>query len=164
MPLPSCPWSLAPHVHTEVRAEMLLDSMATAESQPAAIPVTWDKPAILTGFELSVIVPLPSWPDPLTPQAHTVPSDRRARLDMTPAATWVIPVRPVTWPGTTWMAVLASPSWPYRLAPQAQTVPSDRTARLWSYPAATCTTSWPAPMSADRGLLLPVVSPSPSWP
>ena len=49
VPSPSCPSSLAPHVHTEVTAEMPLFSVASDESQPAEMPVTWDRPAILTG-------------------------------------------------------------------------------------------------------------------
>src|ERR1700749_718016 len=80
VPSPSCPRSLPPQVHTEVTAEMPLARVAMDASQPAAILVTPDKPATLTGTGLLAVVPLPSWPRRLSPQAHTVPSDRRATL------------------------------------------------------------------------------------
>src|SRR5690348_13287145 len=95
VPSPSCPESLPPQAPTEA----LPATTATAESQPAAMAVTWDTPVILTGTALLAVPPLPSWPTLLEPQAHTVPSDRSARLWSQPPATLLTPVRPVTWTG-----------------------------------------------------------------
>ena len=47
---------------------------------PAAILLTPLRPLTATGRSESVFVPLPSWPDPLRPQAMIVPSESRARL------------------------------------------------------------------------------------
>ena len=69
---------------------------ATAESKPAAIAVTRDTPVIWTGTALLAVLPLPSWPTLLTPQAHTVPSERSARLNAHPAAILTTPASPVT--------------------------------------------------------------------
>ena len=57
-----------------------LVSAAIAESLPAAIWVTRDSPVTWTGTSLLVVVPLPSSPRPLSPKAHTLPSEVRARL------------------------------------------------------------------------------------
>src|SRR5690348_2609293 len=54
---------------------------------PAATCVALARPVTCTGPEGSVVVPLPSWPEPLNPQAQTVPSDRRATPWPLPAAT-----------------------------------------------------------------------------
>jgi len=53
----------------------------------------------LTGTELETVVPLPSSPYRLSPQAHTVPFERSARLKPAPAEILVTPVSPVTWTG-----------------------------------------------------------------
>ena len=58
VPSPSCPESLPPHAHTEV--PRCRD--AAAESKPAAMLVTWDRPVIWTGTALLAVPPLPSWP------------------------------------------------------------------------------------------------------
>ena len=79
VPSPSCPSSLPPQAHTEVIAEMPLFSVASEASQPAEIPVTRARPAILTGTGLSAVPPLPSWPSWPWPQANTMPSERSAR-------------------------------------------------------------------------------------
>ena len=52
VPSPGCPWSLLPQVHTEVTTEMPLVAVATEESQPAEMLVTWDRPATLAGTAL----------------------------------------------------------------------------------------------------------------
>ena len=62
--------------------------------------VTWDRPVILTGTALLAVLPLPSWPT-LSPQAHTVPSERSARLNPHPAAILVTPASPLTGAGVT---------------------------------------------------------------
>jgi hypothetical protein len=80
----------------------------------------------------SVVVPLPSWPDPLEPQASAVPFDFSASTWKSPAESWVIPLpEPIVFTGrVTGVLDRALPSWPARLSPQAHTVPSDRRARL----------------------------------
>ena len=112
---------------------------ARAKSRPAEILVTRFSTATRAGTSSPLlVVPRPSWPRSFRPQAHTVPSDRRARLNSSPAATWVMtPLRPLTWTGVDRSVVVPSPSAPCSLIPQAVTVPSDRTARLWVLPAAT---------------------------
>src|SRR5437879_1619838 len=58
-------------------------------------PDTW------TGTGLSsVIVPLPSSPEKLEPQAHTVAPDFKARPLANPAAMATTPLSPGTWTGT----------------------------------------------------------------
>src|SRR6266700_3735663 len=214
VPSPSCPRLLPPQAHTEVSAVLPRGRVAREKSKPAEMLVTWDRPETWIGIRLFAVVPLPSWPDwlspqahtvpsersarpksapaailvtpvspvtwtgvswcwlivplpispcPLPPQAHTVPSDRRARLKSWPAATWVIPVSPATWTGVLRLVVVPSPTSPEKLKPQAQTVPPDRMARPCSNPAETCTTSPPSPlMSPYRDW--PVVVPLPSSP
>src|SRR5947209_8221572 len=122
VPSPSCPELLPPHVHTEASTVMPLVWVATAASKPAAMPAAWVKPVTLAGTELETVVPLPSWPCLLSPQAHTVPSERRARPKPPPAEILVTPVSPVTWTGTRSTVV--------PLLPHVHTVPSDRRARL----------------------------------
>jgi hypothetical protein len=75
---PSSP-TLLPQVHTEVTAEMPLIRVATEANQPAEMPVTWVRPATLTGTGLSAVLPLPSWPSWPWPQANAMPSERSAR-------------------------------------------------------------------------------------
>ena len=57
---PSSPALLLPQVHTEVTAEMPSIRVATEANQPAEMPVTWVRPATLTGTGLSAVLPLPS--------------------------------------------------------------------------------------------------------
>ena len=101
VPSPSCPRSLPPQVHTEVIAEMPLARVAMDASKPAEIPVTPDKPATLTGSGLLAVVPLPSWPRRLSPQARTVPSDRSASTKLPPAEILVTRASPRTRAGVT---------------------------------------------------------------
>src|SRR2546423_109322 len=71
-PLP--PFPQARTVPSELRA--------TENPRPAEIAVTPDplpRPDTWTGLSLCVVVPSPSWPFPLGPQASTVPSDLTAR-------------------------------------------------------------------------------------
>jgi hypothetical protein len=70
---------------------------ARLNPHPAAILLTPASPLTGAGVTSSaLIVPRPSWPAPLAPQAHTVPSERSARLWVQPPAAYVTPVRPVT--------------------------------------------------------------------
>src|SRR5437763_12665411 len=91
VPSPSCPESLPPQAHTEAPPA----TIATAESKPAAMLVTWDRAVILTGTALLAVLPLPSWPTLSSPQAHTVPSERSARLNPHPAEILVTPASPL---------------------------------------------------------------------
>src|SRR5690242_11157910 len=52
---------------------------------PAATCVALARPVTCTGLERSVMVPLPSWPDPLEPQASTLPFDFSASTWKPPA-------------------------------------------------------------------------------
>src|SRR6266704_3341704 len=161
VPSPSCPELLPPHAKTEVVVPP--GRVAREESAPAEMAVTWDKPATLTGTELLTVVPLPSWPSWLAPQARTVPSERSARLKRKPAETLVTPVSPATWTGVSWAGLIVPlPTWPVSLRPQAHTVPSDRRARLWLAPADT----WMTPVSpvTRTGVYRSVSLPSPSSP
>jgi len=49
----------------------------------------------------SIVVPLPSWPRRLSPQARTVPSESSARAKLPPAEILVTPASPVTLTGVT---------------------------------------------------------------
>ena len=129
---------------------MTLPSLSTAklEVEPAAIAVTSLSPLTATGTALFVVLPSPSWPALLLPQATTVPSLRRARLWSRPAAIAVAPLRngpdghvpsvPTahTGTGTLLLVVVPSPSSPEKFWPQAMTVPSSSRARLWLPPPA----------------------------
>src|SRR5919199_86150 len=117
-----------------------------------------------------VLVPLPSWPHWLEPQAHTVPSSFSARPWEPPAAMPSTPPgRPLTCTGVLLEAISSSPSWPLILCswplvlePQAQTVPSFFRARLYELPPAMAST--PSRPSTCTGVLLEVIVPLPSWP
>jgi hypothetical protein len=85
----------------EVTAEMALASVARAESEPAEMPVTWVRPAILTGTGLSAVAPFPSWPNWPAPQANTMPSERRARPNLRPAEILVMRFSTATRAGAT---------------------------------------------------------------
>src|ERR1039458_761761 len=78
LPLPSSPAELSPHAQTfpsEVNARLWLE--------PAAMATTWPlKPMTSltgTGTLLSVVLPLPSPPSALYPQAQTLPSPLNAK-------------------------------------------------------------------------------------
>src|ERR687886_659642 len=85
----------------------------------------------------SVVLPSPSWPNWLEPQAHTVPSLFSAKLYLRPLATASTLPRLLTRTGVLLLVISSSPSWPLILCswplvlePQAQTVPSFFRARL----------------------------------
>src|SRR5262245_29060653 len=94
VPSPSCPEALPPHAHTDVIAVIPLVRVARDASNPAEMLVTWDRPVTWTGISLLAVVPSPSWPEALPPQAQTVPSERSARLNMPPAEILVTPLSP----------------------------------------------------------------------
>src|SRR5205809_288518 len=96
-----------------------------------------------SGRDRPVLVPSPSWPCELSPQANTAPPywDRRtASPKLEPAAIPTTPVRKLTRTGVRRLVVVLSPSWPLSLAPQAQTEPSPLSARLNEPLAAIATT------------------------
>src|SRR5215471_15907633 len=118
---------------------------------------------ISSGVFLPVVVPSPSWPQELPPQAQTrsaVPA--MASADAPPLATWVTPVNPGTGAGlATFVPVAPLPSWPRLFRPQLNNVPSERTAKLG--PAAT-TCVIPVRPGTCTGRDRSVVLPSPSDP
>ena len=82
----------------------------------AAIPTTPDTPPTGTAKTLSPIAPLPTWLEVFSPQAHTVPSARRASPCKAPADTVLTPPRaPVelrTWVGKGSTPSTPLPNWP----------------------------------------------------
>src|SRR5437773_1505527 len=68
------------------------------------------------------MVPFPSWPELLLPQAHTVPSLLSPRLWLPPVASALTPGRPRARIGAVALVVAPFPSWPLLSSPQAQAV------------------------------------------
>ena len=97
-----------------------------AESFASATCVALVRPVTCTAPAGSVVVPLPSWPDRLEPQASTVPFDFSASTWRSPAESWVIPLpAPIVFTGrVTGVLDRALPSSPALSSPQAHTVPS----------------------------------------
>src|SRR5450759_2655880 len=118
-----------------------------------------------TGVLLLVVVPLPSWPYVLQPQASTWPVEVSARLWLVPPAiaVTVVPEGRLTATGMLLMVVVPLPSWPLLLLPQASTWPVEVSARLWSPPAMSVT-GVPEGRLTATGVLLLVVVPLPSSP
>ena len=69
------------------------------------------RPLTDTGTSLDDVLPSPSCPSKLAPQAMTVPSPSRARLNSLPADTARTLLRPLTGTGTSLAVVLPFPSW-----------------------------------------------------
>src|ERR1022692_1993347 len=167
-PLPTSPQVSCPQVNSECRRNPSFTVVWTAmpNSAPAAIWVIPDKPATCTGtslFSFASGTCAPSSLYWLPPQAHTVPSERRARLQPLPAAICVTSDRPGIRTGLSLLIGLPSPSSPSRLSPHAHTVPSEPSARLWVQPAATCVM---VPLIPDTscGLFESPAAPVPSCP
>src|ERR1035437_5924479 len=122
-----------------------------------------------TGVLLLVVLglPLPSWPEPLYPQAQACPLLSRARRLPPPAgaALKVTPAGMLPATGVLLLVVLPLPSSPYQPPPQAQACPLLSRARLSPEPAATALKVTPAGMVTVTGvLLLAVAPPLPSSP
>src|SRR5580692_12139682 len=69
----------------------------------------------------------PSCPHVLSPQHHTLPSERSAQECAEPSATCLTelpPGNPCTQTGVSWALVVLFPSWPFALLPQHWHVPS----------------------------------------
>src|SRR5450759_3934955 len=117
-----------------------------------------------TGVLLLVMVPLPSSPSKLKPQARTWPVEVSARLWEKPPATavTVVPEGRLTATGMLLLVVVPLPSSPEKLSPQARTWPVEVSARLWYSPPAMAVTA--VPFLTAIGVLLLVVVPLPNWP
>ena len=89
-------------------------------NDPAATWVIPVSPATWTGSLRLVVVPSPSWPCPLDPQAQTVPSDRTARAWTSPAATCVRSLLVRTSPYCHRLIVVPSPSSKFSLRAPAR--------------------------------------------
>src|SRR6516164_9025313 len=119
-PLPSWPSVLSPHAHT---VPSFL--RATAKSSPAETESTPENDGICVGdIGPGLVLPRPSCPCPLYPQANTTPSLRTANEEpfifvSSPAATSTIPAKPGTAMGTSDGLVVPSPSCPAPLLPHA---------------------------------------------
>src|SRR5437764_14580026 len=125
----------------------------------------------VTGVELSVPVPLPSWPERLRPQHFTVPFERRAQVWISPESMATASVRPVTETGLALGVVEPSPRLPTPLEPQHFTDPVRSRAHV-ALPWAAAATPFDRPVTATAVVLHadppqsfgPVVDPVPSWP
>jgi hypothetical protein len=135
-------------------------------SSPAAIIVACARPATGTGELCSSVVPSPSWPCSLSPQATASPDWRRATKLNSPPATSAIPDNPGTTPGVarseTNGLVGPMPSIVNALLPQVMTVPSFSTAALAEYVAPSDRT--PARPTTGTGTRRSMRVPSPSCP
>jgi len=54
------------------------------------------------GLELTLLLPLPSWPHVLSPQQKTLPSIRTAHVNASPVAISTVSVNPGTFTGLGW--------------------------------------------------------------
>ena len=116
---------------------------------------------IRTGDSRLVVVPSPSWPESLWPQAHTAPVEVSAKVWSRPSPTSTIAGSPGTTAGDVRVAVVPRPVWPRWLRPHVRTVPSVDTTTECSAPEST----WRAPDVITRtGTSDRVVEPIPSWP
>ena len=95
--------------------------------QSVSVP-TW------TGVWCGAVVPSPSWPEELSPHAHSVPSDLTASVYVPPAATAAQSVSVPTCTGDSRVVVVPSPTCPLAFAPHAHSVPFDLTATEWPMP------------------------------
>src|SRR5216684_649079 len=95
--LPSWPLAFEPQAQTV--ASDLTARPWSSSSPLMATAVAALSPLTCAGTELLVVELLPSWPEGLPPQSHTVPSDLRAMLCRSPPAIASTPLRPLTWMG-----------------------------------------------------------------
>ena len=117
------------------------------------------------GTGLSVVLPSPSWPDPLAPQHLTPPESVSTHVSLPPEAMATTPLaRPVTSTGVRLSMVVAPvPSAPLAFEPQHWTPPAAVIAHVCASPAATEVTPLASPVTAT-GVRLPVLVPFPSSP
>jgi hypothetical protein len=72
----------------------------------------------VTGTELLVVVPLPSWPEPFAPHVDAVPFSSIEMTWANPASIDETVIPPVTATGVVRCVLVPSPSWPVSLSPQ----------------------------------------------
>src|SRR5438876_780697 len=99
------------------------NDVAHVWAPPVAIAVALERPETFVGTSRFVLVPSPSWPDPLAPQHFTTPVTSTAQVWEAPAAIAVTPPRSGTVVGTSRFVVVPSPSCPEVLSPQHFTFP-----------------------------------------
>src|SRR5580704_17349370 len=124
---------------TRIRAVVIARSWY--ENDTAPIATTAAAFSTGTGTVELVLLPFPTAPKLLKPQARSVPSVLKARLSSEPPARATTLLSWATGAGTLVLVVLPLPSSPKPLPPQAQTVPSGFSARLSIEPAAIATTA-----------------------
>ena len=135
VPSPSCPDELSPHAQT-------VPSLFNASEcpTPAATRVNTPATAARTGrvrpTRDAVALPVPSCPESSSPQPHTLPSKRTAKV-CERAAISATPEIVVSATGASWVLVVPSPICPWKLSPHANNVPSARKPTLWLRPPAT---------------------------
>jgi hypothetical protein len=115
-------------------------------------------PATLTGTAVFIVVPLPSWPELLSPQQYAVSPVVTPQLWLVPALTVAKMKPPKTATGTALFIVVPLPSWPELLSPQQYAVPPVVTPQLWLPPALTGKNSSPPATVAGIELFVAVVA------
>src|SRR5439155_24148308 len=132
VPSPSCSELLRPqHDGTPLaRNAQVCDPPSPAATANAKVRLL-----TVTSVGLAKVVPLPSWPEALSPQQRAPPSERTAQLYLRPPAGARAFVRFVTCTGAVRRVVVPSPIWPLTLVPQHCAVPSLRVTQLCDSPA-----------------------------
>src|SRR5262249_28065005 len=113
LPLPSWPDWLLPHARTVPSPLSASANESPAATATTALPLA--RPETRVGARRFVVVPSPSSPERLLPQANTEPSFRAARLNALPADIVATLLIPVTATGVELSAVPPVPSCPDRL-------------------------------------------------
>ena len=160
--MPSWPYSSQPQHHRvpPARVAQVWPPQAATLVQPLAAGVV-----TCCGRSWLVWLPMPSWPTPLSPQHHRVPSVRVAQVWSPPAVTLAQPRgRGGDLLGQVLVVVVPMPSWPSSLSPQHHRVPSVRVAQVWSPPAVTLVQPAAAGVVTCWGRSWLVLLPMPSWP
>src|ERR1035437_6228848 len=128
------PWATAGSGLPPQYQRLPSDCIATVSSVPAHTLIQLVAEPTCRGTALLLVEPVPSVPDQLLPQAHSVPSCFRATLCMPPATACFQSCPGAAGTGTlaSWFCLPAvpTPNWPVRFCPQAQSVPSALMARL----------------------------------
>jgi hypothetical protein len=92
---------------------------------PALTPAKLTLPATSTGVDRFVVVPSPSWPNPLSPQQYAAPLATRPQVWVPFTLIAANVTIPETATGVDLFVVVPSPSWPNELSPQQYTAPAD---------------------------------------
>src|ERR1700722_1406463 len=161
--LPSCPWSSDPQASSP-------PAVVTANiwPSPAAIAVTNGRRGSLThtGTSVLAVLPLPSWPTELSPQARTRPSLVSAIAAAPAALTPEIrtPRGRRTKTGALRFARWPLPSWPEPPAPHVSTLPVVVSATTNAKPMRAVRTLTPLGSRTFTGRRWLSKAPFPSWP